>query len=128
MKLSIFKNNFGELEEEIMKTLWGLKSASVRDVLIILGKKRKIAYTTVMTVMSRLTEKGFLKRRMVEDGSYIYTPIKDKEDFFALASKTAVRGLLKEYGEVAIAQFIDALESSSLKNLEEWKRKLKKII
>lgn len=63
----------GELETEIMNAIWELKEATVQAVVDALRPRRKLAYTTVMTVMSRLAEKGFLKRR--KDGrSFVYTP------------------------------------------------------
>jgi predicted transcriptional regulator len=80
-----------------------------------------------MTVMVRLHNKGILKRKLDETGAYIYTPVQDKRTFLERASKKAIKDLIREYGEVAVAQFIDAVESSNLKNLEEWRRKLKKI-
>src|SRR5680860_1755722 len=48
----------GDLEAEIMECMWDLGSASVRRVHECLQEDRNIAYTTVMTVMTRLAEKG----------------------------------------------------------------------
>lgn len=127
MKMNKIKTSLGELEAEIMEVVWHLESASVRQVLNRLKKKRDIAYTTVMTVMGRLCDKLVLKRKLNGDGAYVYTAIQAKASFLAVASKRAISGLLKEFGEVAVAQFVDAVESSSLKNLEEWRQKLKKI-
>jgi predicted transcriptional regulator len=52
----------GDLELAIMREAWGRETVTVRDVLEALNRKRKLplAYTTVMTVMSRLAEKGLL--------------------------------------------------------------------
>jgi predicted transcriptional regulator len=60
-------------ELEIMKVVWGLESATVRQVYETLLKQRHIAYTTVMTMMNILEQKGFLKKRQ-EDRAYIYSP------------------------------------------------------
>jgi predicted transcriptional regulator len=60
-------------ELEIMKVIWRLETATVRQVYEILLKKRQIAYTTVMTMMKILEQKGFLKKRQ-EDRAYVYTP------------------------------------------------------
>lgn len=125
------KNNtnqyLGELEAEIMEIIWELEDISVRRVLNRLRKKKKVAYTTVMTVMTRLYDKGILRRKMDDTGAYIYSPTQDKQTFLAVASKKAINHLLKEYGEVAVAQFMDIIESSHVKDLEEWRQKLKKI-
>jgi predicted transcriptional regulator len=56
-----------------MKVVWNEESATVRQVYEILLKRRQIAYTTVMTVLKILEQKGFLKKRQV-DRAYLYTP------------------------------------------------------
>jgi predicted transcriptional regulator len=63
------KLGFGELELSILKILQELGKATVRDVYKALGSEG--SYTTIMTVMSRMAEKGELKRE--KDGKqYIY--------------------------------------------------------
>lgn len=61
-----------------MKIVWQLKNATVRDVYEALQEKRQIAYTTVMTMMKILEEKGFLKKTMVER-THVYKPAKPRE-------------------------------------------------
>jgi BlaI family penicillinase repressor len=60
-------------ELEIMKIIWTRGSATVRDVYEELLKRRKIAYTTVMTMMGILEQKGHLKKS-TEERAYVYTP------------------------------------------------------
>lgn len=127
MKKKKITQILGDLEAEIMEIVWKLETVSVRQVFSRLKKKRKIAYTTVMTVMARLAQKGILSRKLDESGAYIYAPIQDKSAFFAAASKKVINSLINEFGEVAVAQFIDVVESSNLKDLEKWQKKLKKI-
>ncbi|MEK9183302.1 MAG: BlaI/MecI/CopY family transcriptional regulator [Patescibacteria group bacterium] len=122
-----YPHNFGELEASIMDIIWRLGRASVKDVLHKLTKRRPAAYTTVMTVMSRLFTKGILKRELDQSGAYLYTPKQNRASFLTEASKQAVSRLLKTYGEVAVAQFFDILESGNLKKMEQWRRKLKSI-
>ena len=118
--------SLGSLESEIMETLWKLDTASVRDVVNLLQKKRKVAYTTIMTIMSRLHAKGLLNRRQDDSGAYIYTPAEDKACFLARTSQKAIKNLLNSFGELAVAQFLDVLENSRY-NTAEWRRKLRKI-
>ncbi len=117
----------GELEAEIMEIMWKLGSASVREILNCIKKRRKTAYTTIMTVMARLVAKGILKRKLNESGAYIYTLSQDKKSFLAANSKKIIKNLIDEFGEIAVAQFINAVENSDLKDLAEWQKKLKKI-
>lgn len=116
----------GELEAEIMAILWNLKNATVRSVVNRLRKKRNVAYTTIMTTMSRLCAKGVLQRYQDASGAYIYTPTEDKQTFLAHVSGNMITGLLNNFGDVAVAQFIDILENSRY-NTAQWRKKLKKI-
>ena len=128
MKLKKINKSLGELEAEIMEVVWELGRASVRDVLDKIKRKRKIAYTTIMTVMARLCHKGILKRKL-KDEVYIYRPSRDKQSFLAATSKNIINHLIKEFGEeVAVAQFIDIIESRDAKKSKEWRARLKKII
>lgn len=120
--------NLGELEAEIMDIMWKVEQANVRAVLDILKKKKTIAYTTVMTVMSRLYDKGILKREMDESGAYIYHPYQCRESFLAQASKRALKSFIREYGDLAVAQFVNVIETSDSKQAKEWKKKLKELV
>jgi BlaI family penicillinase repressor len=62
-----------ELELEILKILWRDGQATVRQVRKKLVDFRKLAYTSVMTMMSIMTEKGYLKRSK-EGNYYVYKP------------------------------------------------------
>jgi len=60
-----------------MKVIWRLEKATVRDVCEALREKREIAYTTVMTMMKILEDKGYLKKIRV-DRAYEYRPAKPR--------------------------------------------------
>ncbi|MBI2099274.1 BlaI/MecI/CopY family transcriptional regulator [Candidatus Uhrbacteria bacterium] len=124
-----FKNNgtLGELESEIMEIVWQMPNCSVRAVLSRLKRKRAAAYTTVMTVMFRLFEKGILKRELDASGAYLYRPVQGKQDFLAAASKKIISRLLKEYGDVVVAQFMDVIDGMKTKKINTLRKKLKKI-
>ena len=47
-----------------MKVVWRLGSATVREVYEALRENRRIAYTTVMTMMNILESKGYLRKEM----------------------------------------------------------------
>lgn len=61
-----------------MKVVWSLGEATVRDVYEALRERRTIAYTTVMTMMKILDEKGYLKKTLV-DRAYVYKPVKPRQ-------------------------------------------------
>jgi len=65
-------------ELAIMKVIWRLDKATVRDVYETLREKRTIAYTTVMTMMKILEDKGYLRKSRVER-AYVYKPAKPRQ-------------------------------------------------
>ncbi|HZM50681.1 MAG TPA: BlaI/MecI/CopY family transcriptional regulator [Vicinamibacteria bacterium] len=58
-------------ELDIMKLVWDRKEATVRDVYEALRARRRIAYTSVLTMMNVLERKGHLKKR-AEGRSFVY--------------------------------------------------------
>lgn len=62
-----------EQELEIMKVVWELKTATVRDVYEAMRERKGVAYTTVMTMMNILESKGHLVKRP-EGRAYVYEP------------------------------------------------------
>ena len=71
-----------------MKIVWELGAATVRDVYEVLLQRRKIAYTTVMTMMKILEQKKHLKRSPGER-AYVYRPTRPKNQ--------VIRGMVKEF-------------------------------
>src|SRR5438270_6431474 len=66
-----------EQELEIMKIVWERESTTVRDVYETLLGRRKVAYTTVMTMMKILEQKKYLKKTQA-DRAYVYRPAEPK--------------------------------------------------
>src|SRR5260370_36796202 len=64
-------------ELEIMKIVWERDRATVRDVYEALLERRKVAYTTVMTMMKILETKKYLKKTLA-DRAYVYRPAQPK--------------------------------------------------
>lgn len=69
----------GETEMEILQLVWKRGESTVADIQEEIMKRRKVAYTTVMTIMKNLADKGYLTYR--KDGlTYIYSPKRPEED------------------------------------------------
>jgi BlaI family penicillinase repressor len=66
-----------EQELEIMKIVWERDHSTVRDVYEALLERRKVAYTTVMTMMKILEQKKYLKKTMT-DRAHVYRPAQPK--------------------------------------------------
>ena len=65
-------------ELAIMKVVWRFEKATVRDVYEAMRSTRPVAYTTVMTMMKILEEKGYLKKTVV-DRAHLYKPAKPRQ-------------------------------------------------
>src|SRR4029453_14800065 len=66
-------------ELEILKVVWRRGEATVREVYRDLAAQRKIAYTTVLTMMGILEQKGHLKKTAAER-AYVYTPAQPQRE------------------------------------------------
>lgn len=86
-----------------MRAMWAAQqSLTVRELLDGLNRRRSrpLAYTTVMTVMSRLARKGVLHQHR-EGRSYRYEAAVDD------AAGIAVRSVIRDFGDAAVAHFVD---------------------
>jgi predicted transcriptional regulator len=73
-----FTPSLGAQELAIMKVIWRLEHASVREVYETLRERRRVAYTTVMTMMNTLEAKGYLEKSL-EGRAYRYRPAVPQE-------------------------------------------------
>ena len=71
-----------------MKVVWSAGASTVRGVYEALLERRKIAYTTVMTMMNILEQKGYLKKTQ-KDRAYVYQATKPQ--------KQVIRGMVREF-------------------------------
>ncbi|MCS7253795.1 MAG: BlaI/MecI/CopY family transcriptional regulator [Armatimonadota bacterium] len=100
---------FPQLEGDVLRVIWELGNASVRDVwraMRSLGKRR--AYTTIMTTMVRLCQKGFLKRKKI-GRRYIYEPTLSRSETAKLFIKAFLERMFIWFGEPASAYLIEVL-------------------
>jgi predicted transcriptional regulator len=67
----------GELQQAVMEALWELEEATVQQVRDRLGRKRPLAYTTVLSVMQKLEKTGLLRHR-TEGRTYVYRPVRTR--------------------------------------------------
>ncbi len=98
-----------EQELEIMKIVWDLQTATVRDVYEILRSRRQIAYTTVMTMMKILERKKYL-RKSLRDRAHLYVPSQPKNQ--------VLRSMVTEF----VDRVFNGAGSSLLVHLLENKR------
>lgn len=116
-----FKKVLGDLEADVMKIVWKLERVTVRDVYEQLRLEKTLAYTTVMTIMGRLAEKGLLEKEP-QGNAFVYTPTISQEDFAKRVVSEVIDGLMEEFAEPALSHMVDRLsteDNNKLDKLEE---------
>jgi predicted transcriptional regulator len=107
----------GPLETEIMQILWQERRSTVKKVHRKLSQNRDIAYTTVMTTMGRLAEKGVLDRHR-EGLAYVYAPAITEEDFVSMVVRQVLDGLMDDYSDMAVDYMVDYLAKHDPEELQ----------
>ncbi len=117
----------GPLEAQIMAVVWQIEHATAADVhhdlqLSRQAENRNIAYTTVMTTMSRLYEKNILTRRKV-GMSFVYTPTLGRQEFINHIVKNVMDSLVNDYSDPVFHYFVEYVAQD-----EERQRQLRRAL
>lgn len=99
----------GPLEREVMDVLWQLEQATVRDVHQQLSRRREVAYTTVLTTMARLADKGYL-RRDTTWVAYRYRPALSRQTHARATVSWLLGWLIEHYPQPTVAYFAEVIE------------------
>ena len=103
-----------------MKVIWERERATVRDVYEALLERRKVAYTTVMTMMKILEQKGFLKKNQ-EDRAYVYRPAQAKRQVIGAMVRDFINRVFNGSAEPLLVHLVEEHHLSQ-KDLEEITR------
>lgn len=107
----------GPLEAEIMDVVWDTGEVTVRDVHRLLEPSRPLAYTTVMTTLGRLADKGLVKR-MEDQPAHRYTALVSREQYARSTVKSVVDWLVNHFPDPAVAYFVDRVEKEDERVIE----------
>ena len=87
------ETDLGVAELEVLRTLWDEGPATVREVMNVLHRRgRKVAYTTVLTFLSRLEQKRFVKSDK-SDQAYVYRPLVSRQKVTASRLRSVIEQL-----------------------------------
>ncbi len=114
----------GDLQATVMEIFWRRESATVREVADELNKKRSLAYTTVLTLVSRLWSRGLLEREP-EGRGFRYWAAKSRDEFLAQLSDELIDRLFADFGATGIARLgerLNELDAQQRKRLTSRKR------
>ncbi len=119
----------GDLEADIMKTIWTIQSGDVKTIHSELNKERKAAVTTVATVLDRLHGKGLVQRELVKGAGvrYVYSPAMTRNQFDSTVVRNVFKGLFESFGESAISYLAQSTGIEDQDELEELRKKLEQL-
>lgn len=93
------------LELDCLRALWRIGEGSVKDVREVITENRNLAYTTVMTVLERLTRRGAVERKR-NGRAFIYLPVMGRDQ----ARRLAVKELADTYFEGSVEKLRSYLD------------------
>ncbi len=122
------KLSLGPLESEILEIVWDFKEVTVKKVhdFILQDPNRELAYTSVTTVLQRLTRKGWLKCSK-KGKAFSWRPLVSREQAKALKSYEKLNGFLAVSNPDVVASFADSLDATSLEQIEAIASRLDRI-
>ena len=117
--------SLGPLEQEVMNCVWQKKTCTTRDIVECLNQDREIAYNTIQTIMTRLVDKGLLKRTL-KGKTHIYQPKQKKKNILQSLISQNMKGFMNQFGEDALIAFVDGLDKISNETRQKLIHKLQK--
>ncbi len=120
--------SLGPLETEILHIVWELGSVTVRDVhdRILANPERELAYTSVTTVLNRLTKKGWLTCEKA-GRSFIWHPLVSRQQAQSLWAYERLNQFLAVGNPDVVAAFADSLDHASVDQLEAIAQRLRSL-
>jgi len=107
----------GPLEQDVLGVLWKKEEATGREVFSELRRSRTIALTTVLTVLERLANKGFVQKTKGES-VFLYRPAFTKDGFAREVSHGVLKNIFAISASGACASFVDTLADVDPQELE----------
>ena len=117
------KGTLTEQELEIMKVVWRLGTPTVRDVYEDMRGSRSVAYTTVMTMMNILEQKGYLKKNS-GDRAFVYSPAQPERQVIRNMVREFVDRVFNGAAEPLLLHLVED-EKLTAKEIEEIRRAAK---
>jgi predicted transcriptional regulator len=120
--------SLGPLETEILHIIWELGAATVKEVheRILADPDRELAYTSVTTVLRRLTAKGWLACDK-QERAFCWRPLVSPSEAQALKAYNQLQQFLAVSNPDVVASFADSLDSTSLEQLEAISQRLQAV-
>lgn len=115
----------GELQAEVMNTVWSLGSARVDDVRAAQPEERRSAYTTVQTVLNRLVDRGLLARER-NGQAYVYSACMNEADHLAGVIGRRLAGATPDARKAALLNVVGDLNAGELDEIARYAERIRR--
>lgn len=125
------KMSLGTLEKEILEIIWQLGKVTVKDVhdRILIDPNRELAYTSVTTVLRRLTSKGWLRcqKQQKKGRAFLWEAKISRQQAQSIQAYDRLNDFLAIGNVDVVASFADSLDTASVEQIEQIAAKLKTV-
>lgn len=115
----------GDLQGEIMSIIWRLGEATVDDVRSSQPARKRAAYTTIQTVMTRLYDRGLLERDR-RGQAFVYKPKIDEASYLARSIARRLEGASPEARREALVSLVGDLEPAELDEVAKYANRIRR--
>jgi predicted transcriptional regulator len=119
----------GDLESTVMKSVWALGSGDVKAIQKHVNAEKKVATTTVATILDILHSKGLVERELFRSPAikYVYRPALTRKEFESTVVKDVFKGLFESFSETTVSYLISNSGIEDKNKQEEFRKYLEKI-
>lgn len=107
----------GELQAQLMSALWRIESGTVEQVRSALPPRYRGAYTTVQTVLNRLTERGMLARER-QGQRFVYRPVLTEAEYLSRSIEQTLATASADARQAALVALIGGLKKDEVADLQ----------
>lgn len=125
LKKITMNQTLGELEQKIMMVFWSKGPLAASDAVRFIRRERDLAYTTILTIMNRLVAKGLLCRDE-NQWPHQYKSCCTQEEFMSKLAGSMLKKIRMQFGDAAVAYFIEEASRADRKNLKKFIRDINK--
>ena len=115
----------GDLQAEVMAAVWRLGEAKVEDIRALQPARRRSAYTTIQTVLNRLTERGLLARRR-DGNAFIYRARLDEAEYLARSIGGRLRLVSPQTRQAVLLNLVDEMSEAEARAVANYAKRVRR--
>ena len=115
----------GTLQAEVMRVVWRLEEATVDDVRAAQPPSRRVAYTTIQTVMNRLLDRGLLERKR-RGKAFVYRPRYSESEYVARSMRERLARASADARRPALLSLVEGLGQDELEELARYANRIRR--